>query len=631
MDDHKQNSRNRSHSQEDPVGFHHQQHHQQEQQQEQQRGRSNTDPTATSSTQATITPSPSVPSLLSPVGESRNYCIALDEDDIIDLSAVVLPPSSTPTPTPSMIETNHSKKKKNTHINNRSNNRSSGDGVSESSPSPSRFSAIFSPSNGDYLDGDHFGGAMSPLICRSENDDDDDYDDEDVDNNSDDGDGDGAFFLRRQRQASGGGGRLNHRYMNRRNNNHEADNNRRRRVKLNGLNYLNVLTYGLNAFMSFCIGYAGLWGILPTRWEISKDYETLVTPAEFAYYLWSPILVFELIFALAQLLPNYRARPIIQQGTGYFFFWTCVIQTAWTMFFAFKFFICSFVCAVLAMLMLASLLASQHYYCVMNGRGANHSNTRSRRLEYWLFRFPFYLHCGWLIMCSIVQFSIIFRYYTSNIGVQLSADIFSLGVMLPAATFFLTGQPSGPDFVIPIVVIWSYASIAIELNHPSETLIDLYGHSSIVAVRNASMFFAGTVGVMLIPRVVIWIAQEFCTISVVEFDDEEGESQYRFPFYSPPTYHHTHPTDNALNSGRGFSIQSIEEEYDHDDARENTAGVDEEAAPGHPSNNGGVNNDEDDDDFQGEFYDAQNFSSDMQNQNTEEETNTATTLNDESV
>jgi hypothetical protein len=94
-------------------------------------------------------------------------------------------------------------------------------------------------------------------------------------------------------------------------------------------------------------------------------------------------------------------------------------------------------------------LASQHF-----------SQVRGRRslVEYWLFKFPFYLHCGWLILCSVVQFSLLFRYYTSNEGVQLAADVVALGVMLPAATFFLTGQPRGPDFVIPMVIIWSYVS-----------------------------------------------------------------------------------------------------------------------------------------------------------------------------
>jgi len=140
-------------------------------------------------------------------------------------------------------------------------------------------------------------------------------------------------------------------------------------------------------------------------------------------------------------------------------------------------------------------------------------------MEYWLFRFPFYLHCGWLILCSVVQFSILFRYLTSNVGVQLAADVVALGAMLPAATYFLTGQPSGPDFVIPLVIIWSYIGIAIPLHNPSDTLLATYDHSDIVAVRDSAYFFACTVGLMLIPRVVIWIFQEFCTINVVELDD----------------------------------------------------------------------------------------------------------------
>jgi hypothetical protein len=219
--------------------------------------------------------------------------------------------------------------------------------------------------------------------------------------------------------------------------------------KLNGLNYLNVATYFLNVFVSYGIGVWGLHGILPTRVDLFLEFETLISPAKWAYFLWAPILVFEAIFAIAQLLPNYRARPIIQQGTGYFFFWTCIVQTAWTLFFAFEFFTLSFVAVVCALLSMALLLASQHFTRV---RG------RKSLVEYWLFRFPFYLHCGWLIICSVVQFSILFRYLTGNIGVQLAADVVALGAMLPAATYFLTGQPSGPDFVIPLVITWAYVS-----------------------------------------------------------------------------------------------------------------------------------------------------------------------------
>jgi hypothetical protein len=61
--------------------------------------------------------------------------------------------------------------------------------------------------------------------------------------------------------------------------------------------------------------------------------------------------------------------------------------------------------------------------------------------------------------------------------------------------------------------------VALPLHHPSQELLDIYEHSAIVAVRDASYFFAGVVGIMFVPRAVIWMAREFCTINVVELDD----------------------------------------------------------------------------------------------------------------
>lgn len=436
-------------------------------------------------------PPPPSPSIFSPVGDSRSYSVALDEDELIDLSCIGRGPL-----TPDL---------------NVWYRRSS---------ATNRSRSRWNTGGGDDCDGsDHHNHNM-----------DDENDDDDADQN--------RSFITPSRfplDSDLPTPLLGH-------NHHHHQHSRH--PKLNGLNYLNVITYLVNVFVSYGIGYAGLFGVLPTRWDISKHFETLVTPAEYAYYLWAPILVFEAIFATAQLFPHYRARPIIQQGTGFFFFYTCIIQTAWTLFFAFELFILSFVAVVAALLCLASLLASQ-YYCnvaVVQGRNSryyyyNYDSSRGAgggggryksMTEYWLFRFPFYLHCGWLIMCSVVQFSILFRYYTGDVGSQLAADIVALGVMLPAATFFLTGQPSGPDLVIPLVIIWSYISIGLELNHPSDALQDLYGPAVITAFRIASYIFAGTVVIMLIPRVVIWIAQDFCTIQVVDLmaydDDDEDDN-----------------------------------------------------------------------------------------------------------
>ncbi|VEU36739.1 unnamed protein product [Pseudo-nitzschia multistriata] len=472
---------------------------------------------------------PSTPSFLSPVGTtSRNYSVALDEDEIMDLSSPL-------TPTMGIHPPLHAASIPPSPASRGNNGRShrNANGVDPGPNSPERrsvnhrfwesdYEADYRNGNNHASDDEDDSSLPVPLLGYDYHHDDSHY-----------------------RRPSNSHQQRRHHRLNHDQHYHSHRQNRNAPPKLNGLNYLNVITYVLNVFTSYFIGVQGLFGVMPKRRDIFLEYETLVTPADYAYYLWAPILVFEFFFATAQLFPHYRARPIIQQGTGLYFFWACIIQTVWTVFFAMRWFILSFVAVVLALLCLVFLLASQHYNClcvptvhrggggIMTVVGFLSSATgvpRQRRkslLEYWLFRFPFYLHCGWLLVCTVVQLSMAFRYrFTDSTGGQLAADIVALGVLLPPGTFFLTGQSSGPDFVIPLVIVWSYISIAVELHTPSETLIELYGHPAIVAVRNASYVFTGLIGVMLVPRIVVWIAQEFCTIDVVELVDDDGEEDY---------------------------------------------------------------------------------------------------------
>jgi hypothetical protein len=233
-------------------------------------------------------------------------------------------------------------------------------------------------------------------------------------------------------------------------NSERSSSSRRYTGQLSGLNYLNAVTYVAHLFVSWGIGVWGLDGVLDTRWDISMRYETLVTPAKWAYYLWAPILILEGFFAVAQLTPHYRARPIIQAGTGFFFFYTFLIQTAWTLFFSFELFVCSFVAVLGALVTLGSLLASQK--SALMGQ-------KQSILEYCLFCFPFYLHTGWMVLMTVDHLSLLSRALEASIGLQLATDIFSLGIMLAVAALCCLASPSWQDFVIPIVILWSYVSV----------------------------------------------------------------------------------------------------------------------------------------------------------------------------
>lgn len=225
---------------------------------------------------------------------------------------------------------------------------------------------------------------------------------------------------------------------------------RPRRAELNGINLLNVVTYVAHLFVSWGIGVWGLNGLLETRWEISVKYETLITPATWAHYFWYPILILEAVFTLAQLFPYYRARPIIQDGTKYFFFYVFVIQTAWTLFFSFQLFIFSFISVVGALVSLISLLYSQRQSLI--------GHQQQSVAEYILFQFPFQLHAGWMVLMVVDHFSILFRRYDASVGLQVAIDVFALGIMCTVAIACLC-RPPHSELVLPAVILWSYVSV----------------------------------------------------------------------------------------------------------------------------------------------------------------------------
>jgi len=280
---------------------------------------------------------------------------------------------------------------------------------------------------------------------------------------------------------------------------------------LNGLNILNVLTFIMHCFVSWGIGSWGLGGLLPTTGEIVAEYETLVTPDRWAYYMWVPILVLEAVFVISQLLPEFRSRPVVQDGTSYLFFYTCLIQTGWTIFLCFRLVVLSFVSVVLAWLALASLLGRQHFTQI---RG------RQSHVEYWLFRLPFYVHFGWISVMVVVHFSLLVRHYDSSFSTQLAADIVALAILMPVACHFLLQQEA--NFVIPTVIVWSYFGIWSKLRHPSEELINDYGEAVVGAVHQASLILACAICALIGPSLVIWACQTFFTIRVVQIRVEDS-------------------------------------------------------------------------------------------------------------
>jgi len=215
------------------------------------------------------------------------------------------------------------------------------------------------------------------------------------------------------------------------------------------------------------------------------------------------------MFSFAQLIPTFRARPIVQEGTGYFFVYTCLSQIAWAIFFSFRMFLVSFVCICVTFGSLIFLRLSQNLCC--------RNSMIQNRKEYWLFQFPFELHLGWTMVVLAVNLSLFSTQAGGKNSLELPLAIILMSIMLLMA-FFFAGIVSNPDFVIPFVMIWAFLGLGFQLRHPNQELFERYSEEDISCLSTTSFAFAIIIASFSGPRFLYRIWRERFTIQVLQLE-----------------------------------------------------------------------------------------------------------------
>merc|ERR1719183_2224708 len=100
------------------------------------------------------------------------------------------------------------------------------------------------------------------------------------------------------------------------------------------LQWANLVAFCVNIFFTYAGGIATLFGG-KTNSQVSKEYTAIVTPAGWAFSIWSIIFIGEGIFTVWQLLPAQRESRVLK-AIGYWWVIACGIQSAWTLAFAFE-------------------------------------------------------------------------------------------------------------------------------------------------------------------------------------------------------------------------------------------------------------------------------------------------------
>merc|ERR1712194_841710 len=132
------------------------------------------------------------------------------------------------------------------------------------------------------------------------------------------------------------------------------------RPPLSKKNYLNLVAYMLNVTLVNGLGNGG-WLGTPNNGELSQKYQTLVTPKSSAFSIWGVIFLFQGAFAVAQLLPRFRARAMVLDGAGYWYPVISAVQISWTVAFAYEVIPLSLVFMLMLWCSLIAIVYSQYY------------------------------------------------------------------------------------------------------------------------------------------------------------------------------------------------------------------------------------------------------------------------------
>lgn len=199
--------------------------------------------------------------------------------------------------------------------------------------------------------------------------------------------------------------------------------------------------------------------------------------------------MFEAIFAGLQLFPNFRDKEIIQKGVGYWYVGTCVFQIWWTLAFAYEMIWLSLLLMLLLWASLLGLVYSQYY---TNGEGTYK--------EFWLLRFPFALHCGWLTVATALNVNIaVVVGLEAEADVQLAIAVVSVAYLYALSIWILFGI-ARPNYTIAGVLTWSFGWMHSELSTPQVSIVDRFDPDVISGMSYVGLAIAELILIQMVVR-----------------------------------------------------------------------------------------------------------------------------------
>ncbi len=177
---------------------------------------------------------------------------------------------------------------------------------------------------------------------------------------------------------------------------------------------------------------------------ISDKYPTFITPAGFAFAIWSLIYLGLIAFGIYQALPKNeeRFRPV---RTIYIL--SCVANCAWIYFWHYEMIL---ICLAVIFLLLGMLV-------FINVRLPKNDSAA----ENWFARVPFGIYFGWVSVAAILNFAVALVYL--NIKFSDSTTIIIASLLIAFATILgIIIRIKLAIYVFPLPVAWALTAIAVQ-------------------------------------------------------------------------------------------------------------------------------------------------------------------------
>ncbi len=202
---------------------------------------------------------------------------------------------------------------------------------------------------------------------------------------------------------------------------------------------------------------------------ISAKYTTSLTPAGYAFSIWSLIYLGLIAFSIYQMLPANLARF---RAIRSFYIATCALNCAWLYFWHRDQIVICFV----VMVVLWATLAVICYQL---------RDPESLR-DTWAAKAPFGLYFGWVTAAMLVNFTIMLKFLRVELSNSAETAL-AVSLILVAAGIAVLVRVRLTNYFYPLAVAWALTAIAVKQS--GQTLVVVAAAIGVIACLIASLSF----------------------------------------------------------------------------------------------------------------------------------------------